>query len=153
MRGVYTSVFASLLVLGAITAFAFSNEIEIVVSPNTLVFGSQGEYVTVHAEIPYSSVDRSSVELNGIEPLSTKPDSRGDLVAKFDLEYVKEMITPGSDTLTLILTGLADDGPFVGTDTVGMVDLAGYAVLNAFDLEQFVKVMKDHQNCERDSSP
>ena len=116
MRGVYTSILASLLVLGAITAFAFGNSVDIAVSPNTIVLSSQGEFVTVHAEIPYSTVDRSSVELNGIPARLVKPDSRGDLVAKFDFEKIADVITPPSATLTL--TGLADDGYFSGTETV-----------------------------------
>ncbi len=116
MRGVFVSVISGLLVLGAIAAFAFGTDVDIVVSPNTLILSSQGECVTVHAGIPYSTVDRSSVELNGIPARSTKPDSRGDLVAKFDIEDVKAMVTPPSATLTL--TGLADDGYFSGTETV-----------------------------------
>ena len=41
----------------------------------------------------------------------------------------------------------------VGTDIVGMVDVAGYAVLNTFDLQKFVEVMKEHQSCDGGGSP
>lgn len=41
----------------------------------------------------------------------------------------------------------------IGTDHVGYVDVSGYAVLNTFDLEQFVKVMKEHQSCAGGGSP
>jgi len=94
--------------------------VAIVVSPSTIYMGSLGEVVTVHAEIPYSTVDRATLYFNGIEVKSTFADSRGDLVVKFNLADVKAKIAPPSATLTL--SGTTKDGvPFAGTDTIRVV--------------------------------
>jgi hypothetical protein len=98
--------------------------IEIAVSPNTLVMGSQGVWVTVHADIPYSTVAGVSVTLNGVAVDFTKADNRGDLVAKFQIDAIKGIVAPPSAELTL--SGLTKDGvAFSGTDTIRVIGATG----------------------------
>jgi hypothetical protein len=108
----------------AIAAFAVSARadeepivIGIQVSPSTVVIGGVNQWVTVHADIPYSIVAGASLSLNGIPVEWTKADSRGDLVGKFLFDSVQAIVEPG--TATLKLEGERYDGtPFSGSDTV-----------------------------------
>jgi hypothetical protein len=102
--------------------------IEIQVSPSTINLAYQGTVVTVHADIPLRGVVTASLKLNGVEVWYTKADARGDLVAKFDVDKVKNIISPPSATLTL--TGVVEmpEGvqfDFSGTDTVKVIDQSG----------------------------
>lgn len=100
---------------------AESDAITITVSPNTLILDSQGVWVTVHTDIPYSQVDGVTVTLNGIEVAVTKADARGDFVAKFELDAVKDIVAPPE--ATLVLEGLTKDGvAFTGADTIRVSD-------------------------------
>lgn len=100
---------------------AYDDDIGIAVSPQTLILGmDQGGAVTVHTNIAYSSVDTSSLELNGIPASAAFPDDCGDLVAKFNEAAVKAIVDAPSAELTL--TGLTKDGePFAGSDTVNVI--------------------------------
>jgi len=94
--------------------------IEIQVAPSTIVIKDEGEWVTVHAVIPYSTVDAGTVLLDGITPVSTFADACGDLVAKFDHEVMCAFVDPPEATLTL--TGMTTDGEsFEGVDTVRVI--------------------------------
>jgi hypothetical protein len=89
----------------------------ITVSPSTIVLSSPDTTVSVHSNIPYGIVDKSSLTLNGIEPSGTKVDNLGCLVVKFDKADIKQIVTPGKATLTL--SGLLTDGTaFEASDTV-----------------------------------
>jgi hypothetical protein len=89
----------------------------ITISPKTLVLSSDVGCVTVHSNIPIALVDCSSVQLEGISPYLTKADARGELVAKFSVDSVKDIVEPGQVTLTL--TGvLADTTIFAASDTI-----------------------------------
>ena len=91
--------------------------ITITVSPQTLVLNSQGEWVTVHADIAYSQVDTVTLKLNDIEVSVTKSDANGSLVAKFELDSVKEIVHPPD--AAFVLEGVTREGsPFLGSDTV-----------------------------------
>ena len=94
----------------------------VAVSPQTLLLGEdQGGDVMVHTYIPYGSVDRASLALNGIPVSWTKADSRGNLVAAFDEPVVKSQVEPPGAVLTL--TGLTTDGdPFAGSDEVRVIE-------------------------------
>ncbi len=71
----------------------------------------------MHADIPYSDVDGSTVTMNGISPAVVKADNRGDLVVKFDRPDVVAVVSPPEATLTL--SGLTVTGePFSGSSTV-----------------------------------
>lgn len=113
-------VLATVILVGT----ARGEEIAIVISPSTLNLDSAGEWVTVHAEIPFSVVDDASVELNGIPVEATFADNRGELVAKFLIGDVKEIVEPGLVTLTLAGTTI-DGGPFSGTDTIRVIQSRG----------------------------
>ena len=90
----------------------------VAVSPQMILLGSdQGGDVSVHTDIPYGSVDCSTLALNGIPVSWTKADSCGNLVAKFDEWAVKAIVAPPGATMTL--TGTTKDGvSFAGSDTV-----------------------------------
>ncbi len=91
--------------------------IDIEVAPSMIIIKDEGEWVTVHAVIPYSTVEAGSVTLNGIQAVSTFPDACGELVAKFAHEDICAIVAPPSATLTL--TGMTTAGDvFEGTDTV-----------------------------------
>ncbi|MGB2821622.1 MAG: hypothetical protein WBF17_11615 [Phycisphaerae bacterium] len=95
--------------------------VQIVVAPNTLVLSAPGAWVSVHTNLPFGSVDRSTLELNGLAVAWTKADSRGNLVAKFDIDAVKAIVEP--DEATLTLTGAMLDGePFAASDTISVKD-------------------------------
>jgi hypothetical protein len=99
-----------------------SRDIWVKVSPNTIVLGSEkGSNVTVHTDIPFVVVDRSSVALNEITPYLTKADDCGNLVAKFRQGEVEAIVAP--PTVMLTLTGLTlDGGSFAGSDSVRVID-------------------------------
>ena len=128
MRKAFVLVSVLCLALGVFVATAFCERadrevdgIGIMVSPRTIALDSLGGSVSVHTNVPYGLVDTGSLELNGLTPYLTKPDLRGDLVAKFNLDAVKAIVAPPETTLTL--TGVFKDGvPFSGTDTVRVVD-------------------------------
>lgn len=92
------------------------------VAPNVLNIGSNGTVVTVHTDLPFSTVIASSVTLNGIEIQSWKADSRGNFVAKFSMSAVKALVTSGSLSLgevTLRLEGeTLGGGDFVGSTSI-----------------------------------
>jgi hypothetical protein len=92
------------------------------VSPDVLALHSQGGRLTVHTDIAYSLVDKDTILLNGIlEPYIVKSDARGQLVAGFDIDEVKDMVEPPSATFTF--TGETKDGDdFIGTDTIRVID-------------------------------
>ena len=91
--------------------------VDIVIAPSNVVLGSPGTWVTVHAEIPYSAVDGAEVTLDGVPVVYTKSDNRGEFVAKFALDDVQAILSPG--TVTLTLGGWTKEGvPFSGTDEI-----------------------------------
>ena len=109
------------LVLGLVATQAYSEDVvrtvTIRVAPGTIAINSKGTWVTVHAGIPYTVVDASTVELNGISARFCFADDRGNLVAKFTLADIKEIVAPPTAILTL--SGATKDGePFSGSDTV-----------------------------------
>jgi len=95
-------------------------DVEIDVSPSVVYMASKGVWVTVHAEISFSSVQALSVRLDDVPVEFTKSDNRGQLVAKFTLDSVKKILTPG--TMELTLRGTTFDGvDFEGTDSIRVI--------------------------------
>jgi hypothetical protein len=89
----------------------------IAVSPQMLLLGTTQSAVKVHTDIPYSSVAKSTLELNGLAASGSYADALGNLVAVFSESAVKQMVSPPSAVLTL--TGQYLDGePFSGSDRV-----------------------------------
>jgi hypothetical protein len=102
---------------GPATAALPSADIDIKVSPHVIVLESEGEWITVHTNIAFGSVDTSSVSLNGVPAALTKADLRGNLVAKFTQTDIKAIVAP-PETL-LELRGLTTGGEeFSGSETV-----------------------------------
>ena len=120
---VVTKVVLLLLVSGSLVGLAWANgaaagdETCIVISPKTLVLSAPVAMVTVHSNIPYSTVDTTSLELDGVPVRYTKADSRGELVAKFLVADVEAILVSGEMTLTL--AGSYKDGTeFSVSDTI-----------------------------------
>ena len=97
-------------------------------SPSAVVLHAvrSGDWLTVHADIPYSSVRTDTVWLvapNGsLKAATTFPDDRGNLVAKFRMRDLTSLLETTEPTNDLTLIGFTEAGiPFVGTDTVRIV--------------------------------
>lgn len=84
-----TNVFVILLVMLFLPVGV--QTIDIQVAPNVLNLQSNGTVVTIHTDISYSSVDASTVMLNGVEIQSWKADDRGNFVAKFNMDEIKDL--------------------------------------------------------------
>jgi hypothetical protein len=132
------SLLLVLLLLGLSlgSALAQKEEPAVKISPNTIntVGDRSGRKLTVHANVPYTSVVPDTVTLrpvgcekcDGLKPKSTFPDDQGDLVAKFRMgEVLTELILPESQsagTITLELTVDRQVGDrFSGTDDIQLV--------------------------------
>ena len=123
------------MIVSANSLLAETRITEIQVSPNVINLASASTVVTVHTDLPYSSVDGEFVTLN--TPNETvcidwwKQDDRGNFVAKFDSDEVKaldEVKDAGEDGVyvTLTLEGKLTTGePFVGTDEVKVISVQG----------------------------
>lgn len=123
IRGLSAGTALSLGVLCAVScpADGQSFAVDVTVSPSTIVLGAPGEWITAHADIPYGSVDCSTVALNGIAVAVTKADACGDLVAKFRRPEIEAIVAPPE--AILLLTGMTKQGePFAGGDTVVVVE-------------------------------
>ena len=128
MKKIMLSLF-SLLLLGSITAAqpgsvtapADDVEIEIQVSPSTILLYWTTEAkvrVTVHTDVSYSNVFTSaSVELDGVSASSVFSDARGNLVAKFNYKEIAYLVKEGTATLTLIATD-GNNVTYFGSDDV-----------------------------------
>lgn len=96
--------------------------ITIKVAPNVLNLASQGEVVTVHTDLPYSQVVVATVSLNGIEIQSWKSDSRGNFVAKFNMNDIKDLplMIDAYNTVTLAGTTVNQQN-FSGSQSILVV--------------------------------
>ena len=114
-------------VVVAISVFALcdamaQDEVMIKVSPNNLAISSMGTKVTIHSNIPAGSVNVSTLELriDGGEPLypiATFADDRGNLVAKFNMNDAKGMVSVGQATFTMTGDYFAG-GDFSASDVI-----------------------------------
>jgi len=106
-------------------ADSYGLEATIDIAPNVLNIQSNGTVVTVHTDITYYLVDVFTVYLNGIAIQSWKADNRGNFVAKFSMDEVKNL--DGliiEDYNTLQIVGLVIDGePFVGAQDIKVIDV------------------------------
>lgn len=101
-------------------------EINIDVAPNVLNVLSEGTVVTVHTDIAYNAVTGASVELNGIPIAWWKSDSRGQFVAKFNMEEVTTLVDANvlqTGDITLTLTGTSSLGDFTGSQTIQVISV------------------------------
>ena len=90
---------------------SYAYEISIDVAPNVLNIQSESVVVTVHTDIAYSTVDVTSVYLNGMIIDHWKSDNRGNFVAKFLSDAIK--------TLDGLIIGEYNELAMVGADTEG----------------------------------
>jgi hypothetical protein len=125
MLKVVSAMFLVLMLFNGFTVDE-SLEINIDVAPNVLNIASSGTVVTVHTNIAYSAVAGASVSLNDVEIAWWKSDSRGQFVAKFNMEEVETLVN--SDILelgkiTLTLSGNSNLGNFSGTQTIDVIDV------------------------------
>lgn len=99
-------------------------QITIDVSPNVLNLQNQGEVVTVHTDIAYGLVVGSTVYLNDIPIKSWKSDDRGNFVAKFCMEDVKDLPLYIGEMNTLTMVGLTIDGTtFSGSQEIKVINV------------------------------
>ena len=113
------AVFSGIASLGLASVALASDPVDIYVSPSVLVLQSKtASPITVHATVKLSTVNAATVQLNGIPAKSVFADSRGELVAKFDIAAVKALAEL-SPELTLTLTAdLKDGSEITGIDVV-----------------------------------
>ncbi|MDD3643889.1 MAG: hypothetical protein PHQ19_10550 [Candidatus Krumholzibacteria bacterium] len=128
------------LILGVLTLGMFASDPALarrdddqtmLVSPRVLFLGFSGTRITIHTCIPYSSVDRESIRLSGdgdgsIAPVSTKSDSRGNLVVKFAAADVATIVSAPRSVLTM--TGDYTEG--------GSFSLTGYIIVKEISLRR-----------------
>ncbi|HUW56898.1 MAG TPA: hypothetical protein VMZ92_09695 [Planctomycetota bacterium] len=84
------------------------------VSPSTIVL-AKVDAVTVHTNIPASTVEPGSLDLEGAAPIGIGVDSCGDIVARFAIADLGLKL--GKATLTLS-GALTDGSTFSATDVV-----------------------------------
>ncbi len=115
------------LLLFCLTLFSslatFDLFISIRVAPNVLNLQSNGQVVTVHTDVSYSCVEGHTVSLNGIVINSWKADNKGNFVAKFNMDEIKNLPLVIGEMNTLTLVGETSDGlVFTGSQDILVVN-------------------------------
>ncbi len=116
------SLVGLVVLLLSLAVSAQALDVDLVAAPNVLSLRAPVVWLTLHAGIPYASVDSSSltVTVNGAEvPVAwMKADCRAYLVVKVaKSELVAAGIQPGPATVSV--AGLTKDGvAFAGTTTI-----------------------------------
>jgi len=107
----------------AFSEYAFAQKVvDIQVSPSVLNLNQNGQVVTVHTDLPFSSVSATSVTLNGITINHWKSDDQGNFVAKFLISDIKDLPLKIGDYNTLTLKGFTVGGEmFIGSDLVKVI--------------------------------
>jgi hypothetical protein len=111
--------------MALVTGAAFAYEISIDVSPNVINIQSNSTVVTVHTDIAYGAVVGSTVFLNGVAIDHWKADNRGNFVAKFLSDEIKQLDGLRIDAENeMVLTGFDATGEaFIGTQDILVIDL------------------------------
>lgn len=126
MLRVTSALFMFLMLFASFTADELQ-QINIDVAPNVLNIASAGTVVTVHTNIAYSAVDGATVTLNDVPIAWWKSDSRGQFVAKFNMEEVETLVTAGvldKGEITLRLSGTTKLGVnFSGAQLISVIDV------------------------------
>jgi len=126
MRRIVAPIAAVLsMVVLAAAARADDLTVPIVVSPSTINLQSQGTWVTVHAEIKYSLVVGASVTLDGVPVNVTFADNRGELVAKFVVGAIRDIVKPDTTPELELRGDTCDGGTFSGKDMVRVISVKG----------------------------
>jgi hypothetical protein len=118
-------------IICAVPAQSQALEINIDVSPNTLIIQSNSTVLTVHTNINYYAVNAPTVTLDisavDFDPLPIswwKADDRGNFVAKFAMSSVKAQLGPEdyNKPATFTLAGEKTTGEqFWGTQVISIV--------------------------------
>lgn len=120
---VIPGIFLGLLLLMPFSSFS-QTTIDIQVSPNVLNLQNNGQVVTVHTDIAYSTVDAETVMMNGIVIDSWKADDNGFFVAKFIMSEIVGLPLNIGDYNDLTLTGSTYSGEaFTGTDQILVINV------------------------------
>lgn len=90
------------------------DEPAMMVSPNVIVL-AKVSVITVHTNIPATTVEPASIDLNGVTPIGVGVDSCGHIVAKFSVADLG--LEPGEATLTLS-GAFTEGGGFSAADVV-----------------------------------
>lgn len=93
------------------------------VDPDTLNLKSKGgkNSVTVYTDLPFASVNASSLTLNGVPATSAEADEDGNLKVKFDRQAIIAIVSPPE--AILILNGETVAGvPLTGSDTIRVIN-------------------------------
>lgn len=96
------------LALVVATVAVASLAVDVQVAPAQIVLNAPSTWLTVHADIAYSAVQEGTVYINGLDADRVFPDDCGNLVAKVEMERIKELVEPPSAEITL--TGLTTGG-------------------------------------------
>ena len=90
---------------------------EVSVSPDTVSINAYGNWMTVQTSIRYAEADPNAISLSGLAPDALWPDEWGRLMARFDLNGVKAIVSPPQSVL--VLRGQMLDGTlYQGADTI-----------------------------------
>ena len=99
--------------------------IEIQCSPSTVYLGAaaNGDWLTVHTDLPYDPTSAVSAEVNGVTLAAAliKPDNCGNLVAKFSLLEVRDALAGKTGTVTVTLMVEVASVAYEGSDDVRVV--------------------------------
>jgi len=121
IRVTVAASFGMLLVMGLCSWANLTVEIQ--VSPHVLNLNNKGEVVTVHTNIAYGLVHAESVFLNDVAVDHWKADDRGNFVAKFVMQAIKDLPLDIGELNTLTLIGETTDGDdFIGSEDILIVD-------------------------------
>lgn len=113
-----------LMPLLAFTGAVF--EITIDIAPNILNLSNSGTVVTVHTNLPYSSVQSSSLTLDGVQIDSWKADNNGFFVAKFEMNSIKSLSLTVGQYHTFTLSGMTTAGEeFSGVQSILIINKTG----------------------------
>lgn len=106
----------------AVVSGRSDDDLGVAVSPQQFLLSTtQGGYVTVHTAIPYSTVHKFTLQLNGVDVHHSKADLCGNLVAYFSEALIEAIVAPPEAVMTL--TGTYTNGEeFSGSDTVKVKD-------------------------------
>lgn len=111
------------LLSGLITLLTGTIVAEIEVAPQTLNLQNQGAVVTVHTDLPYSSVSSAEVWLEGQPIFFSKSDAQGYFVAKFEMEAIQGLDLDVGSWNELCMEGKMKNGDsFRGVDEVRVID-------------------------------